>query len=276
MTVDQIPIGKFSAATRLTQKALRYYDEKGILVPQAKDNITGYRYYTADQITIAVKIKTLTGLGLTLEETSDFIEAENLGDRDAIKTLLHNHLARTREKITRLERVAALLTDHRTEELIKMTLTEPIVKDVPAMRVISKSGTGSYGLTIGKLIGELMQCLYSPENQRNFVKMVGPVMTIYHDEDYKEEHANMEVAIPVTGKITATEGIEVRNLKATRVASLIHKGSYETISPAYPRLHEYVMKNNLQITGQLMDLYLSDPNTTPKDEIMTEIQIPVK
>lgn len=101
MTVDKIPIGKFSAATRLTQKALRYYDEKGILVPQAKDNITGYRYYTANQIAITVKIKTL--------HRPDFIEAENLGDRDAVKTLLHNHLARTREEIIRLERVAALL-----------------------------------------------------------------------------------------------------------------------------------------------------------------------
>ncbi|MCX6642677.1 MAG: GyrI-like domain-containing protein, partial [Candidatus Bathyarchaeota archaeon] len=250
--------------------------EKGILVPEAKDNITGYRYYTADQIAIAVKIKTLTGLGLTLEETSDFIEAENLGDRDAIKTLLRNHLARTREEITRLEHIAALLTNHRTEELIKMTLTEPIVKDIPAIRVMSKRGTGSYGPTIGRLIGELMQCLYSPENQRNFVKVVGPVMTIYHDEEYKEEHANVEVAVPVTGKITTTEGIEVRNLNATRVASLIHKGSYETISPAYPRLHEYVMKNKLQIIGPIMDIYLSDPNTTPKDEVMTEIQIPVK
>lgn len=86
----------------------------------------------------------------------------------------------------------------------------------------------------------------------------------------------MEVCVPVTGKITAAEGIEIRNLKAIRVASLIHKGSYETLSPAYARLHEFVMKNKLQITGSIMDLYLSDPNATPKDEVMTEIQIPIK
>jgi hypothetical protein len=46
ITVDQIPIGRFSVITRLTQNALRYYDKKGLLVPEAKDTITGYRSHT--------------------------------------------------------------------------------------------------------------------------------------------------------------------------------------------------------------------------------------
>ncbi len=46
MTVDRIPIGRFSTVTRLTRKALRLYDKRELLVPKAKDNITRYRYYT--------------------------------------------------------------------------------------------------------------------------------------------------------------------------------------------------------------------------------------
>ena len=75
MTVDQIPIGRFSIVTRLSLKTLRYYDEKGILTPKAKDPFTGYRYYTGDQIAVGVKIITLTGLGFSLEEISDIFEA---------------------------------------------------------------------------------------------------------------------------------------------------------------------------------------------------------
>jgi DNA-binding transcriptional MerR regulator len=41
MPTDQIPIGKFSFMTRLSQKALRLYDRKGLLVPEAKDPFTG-------------------------------------------------------------------------------------------------------------------------------------------------------------------------------------------------------------------------------------------
>jgi DNA-binding transcriptional MerR regulator len=68
MTVDQIPIGRFSVITRLSQKALRYYDQKEILVPGAKDIITGYRYYIGTQIQQGVKIRHLSDLGFTLEE----------------------------------------------------------------------------------------------------------------------------------------------------------------------------------------------------------------
>ena len=59
MPVDQIPIGKFSFMTRLSQKALRLYDRKGLLVPEAKDPFTGYRYYTVSQLEKGMKIKTL-------------------------------------------------------------------------------------------------------------------------------------------------------------------------------------------------------------------------
>ena len=62
MPTDQIPIGRFGTITRLSQKALRYYDQKRILVPEAKDPFTGYRYYTGDQIQLGIKIKYLTNL----------------------------------------------------------------------------------------------------------------------------------------------------------------------------------------------------------------------
>ncbi|MGA9097525.1 MAG: MerR family transcriptional regulator [Methanotrichaceae archaeon] len=70
MTLDQIPISRFSIITRISPKALRYYDQKGLLVPAAKDPFTGYRYYTADQLERGLRIKTLCNLGFTLERPS--------------------------------------------------------------------------------------------------------------------------------------------------------------------------------------------------------------
>ena len=275
MTVDQIPIGRFSVVTRLSLKALRYYDEKGILTPKAKDPFTGYRYYTGDQIALGVKISTLTNLGFTLEETTGILEAEDEGDRASVEERLRARLQTTKSEITRLERVATLLANGK-DEMLKMTLTDPVVKETPALRVISKRAKGEYGPTIGRLIGELMQCLYSPDNQRAFVKMVGPIMTIYHDHEMREEDADIEVAIPITGRVTLTDtGIEVRNLPPQRVVSLIHKGSYETIGQAYAKLNEHIMKNGLEYAGPVMDLYLNDPNKVPREEVMTEIQAPV-
>jgi effector-binding domain-containing protein len=276
MTLDQIPIGRFSVVTRLTQKALRYYDAKGLLVPGAKDPFTGYRYYTGDQIGAGVKIRHLADLGFTVEEMASYFEAEANGDAETVGRLLSGRLRDAERELVRLQRVVSLL-GNRNEEMMKTTMSDPVVKDVPRLRVLSKREAGSYDTTIGKLIGDLMRVLYAPENQRNFVKMVGPVMTIYHDEEYREERADIEVVVPVTGKVAVEDpAVEVRNLEPCRVVSLVHKGSYETIGRAYQRLHGYAAEKGLLIVGPMRDLYLNDPKTVTPDEIMTEVQAPIK
>lgn len=275
MTLDQIPIGRFSVVTRLTQKALRYYDAKGLLVPGAKDPFTGYRYYTGDQIGAGVKIRHLADLGFTVEEMASYFEAEANGDAETVGRLLSSRLRDAETELARLQRAVSLLRNNK--EMMKTTMSEPVVKDVPRLRVLSKRETGSYDTTIRKLIGDLMTVLNAPENRRNFVKMVGPVMTIYHDEDYREEGADIEVAVPVTGKVAVEDpAVEVRNLEPARVVSLVHRGSYETIGQAYQRLHGYAAEKGLLIVGPMRDLYLNDPNTVAPDDIMTEVQAPIQ
>jgi effector-binding domain-containing protein len=168
------------------------------------------------------------------------------------------------------------LLRNRSEEMMKTTMSEPVVKDIPGMRVLSKREIGTYDATIGKLIGDLMKVLYAPENQRNFVKMVGPIMTIYHDEEYREYDVDIEVAVPITGKMFIEDPtVEVRNLEACRVLSLVHRGSYETIGQAYQQLHRYIVEKSLLITGPMRDLYLNDPGKVSSDELLTEVQAPI-
>ena len=62
-----LTIGEFAARTRLTVKALRVYDDHGVLAPAEVDPRNGYRRYTTDQIYTARLIGLLRGadLGLT-------------------------------------------------------------------------------------------------------------------------------------------------------------------------------------------------------------------
>ncbi len=276
MTVDQIPIGRFSVITRLSQKALRYYDDKGLLIPEAKDSFTGYRYYTGAQIQKGVEIRNLTELGLSVEDMMTYFKARDSGSEAEVERLLGNRLREAEKELNRLQRVVSLLRNGK-REMMKTTMSEPVIKETPKLRVISKRERGSYDITIGKLIRELMKVVFAPENQRNYVKIVGPIMTIYHDEEYKEDGADIEVAVPVTGKVTLVDPeAEVKNLEPAKVVSLVHNGSYETISKAYQRLYKYVSERGLEIIGPMRDLYLNDPNKVEPDDIMTEIQVPIK
>jgi effector-binding domain-containing protein len=275
MTVDQIPISRFSTITRISPKALRYYDQKGLLVPEAKDPFTGYRYYTADQLERGVRIKTLCNLGFSLEEIESFLEAEAKGDGSTVEALLGEQLAKTQSEIARLQRIEALLMQ-KDKELMKMALIVPVIKEVPALRVISKRDKGSYGETVGRLIGDLCGILFQPDNQRNMVKMAGPCMAIYHDQEYKEKDADIEVAIPITGRIEVDAGAEVKSLAGAKVLAVVHKGSYETLHLTYKEIFDYMMKSGLEFAGPCREIYLNDPAKTPVEELMVEIQVPIK
>lgn len=275
MPTDQIPIGRFSIITRLSQKALRYYDQKKLMIPEAKDPFTGYRYYTGSQIQTGIKIKHLADLGFSLDEIQGYLEAEKKQDQAEMSSILESRLKKAEQELEDMQRVVELL--RKPKEVVKNTMSEPTIKETQSIRVLSKRELGTYEETIGKLIIELATIINSPENRNNFVRITGPFMTIYHDEGQVEEGADIEVAVPVTGKLSIEDpAVEVRNLNSVKVASLVHKGSYESIGEAYEKILSFVQEKGLQITGPMMDLYLNDPNTVEPDDILTEIQIPVQ
>jgi DNA-binding transcriptional MerR regulator len=69
-TSSLMTIGRFSRLTGLTVKALRHYDELGLLRPAAVDPATGYRSYSSAQVTVAETIRTLRRLEIPLDDVS--------------------------------------------------------------------------------------------------------------------------------------------------------------------------------------------------------------
>jgi PPM family protein phosphatase len=61
-----LTIGVFARAARLSPKALRLYDELGLLQPAAVDSETGYRFYDPEQLQRARLIAWLRRLGMPL------------------------------------------------------------------------------------------------------------------------------------------------------------------------------------------------------------------
>lgn len=61
-----LTIGEFARAARLSPKALRLYDELGLLRPHAVDKWSGYRYYAPEQLEKARLIAWLRRLGMPL------------------------------------------------------------------------------------------------------------------------------------------------------------------------------------------------------------------
>lgn len=63
-----LTIGDFARATGLTAKALRRYDELGLLRPARVDPFSGYRYYAGEQVERARLVRWLRRIGMPLAE----------------------------------------------------------------------------------------------------------------------------------------------------------------------------------------------------------------
>jgi PPM family protein phosphatase len=61
-----LTIGEFARASRLSAKALRLYDELGLLPPARVDPLSGYRFYRPDQLERARLVAWLRRLGMPL------------------------------------------------------------------------------------------------------------------------------------------------------------------------------------------------------------------
>jgi DNA-binding transcriptional MerR regulator len=64
--VKLLTIGEFARASRLSPKALRLYDELGLLRLVRVDEYSGYRYYSPDQLDQARLVAWLRRAGLPL------------------------------------------------------------------------------------------------------------------------------------------------------------------------------------------------------------------
>ena len=77
--VRPFSIGEFAAATQLSQKALRIYDEQRLLPPSRIDAATGYRYYSSDQVTLGRLVRTLREMNLSLSDIASIVSTKDGG-----------------------------------------------------------------------------------------------------------------------------------------------------------------------------------------------------
>ena len=74
--MKEISIGEFARRSRLSLKALRLYDERGVLVPSRVDQASGYRYYDTAQLDEARLVVMLRQLQLPLAAVRELLACD--------------------------------------------------------------------------------------------------------------------------------------------------------------------------------------------------------
>ncbi len=134
-------VGEAAKAVHTTSETLRHYDRIGLVKPGKKDEWTGYRYYTEQDIVRLNTVRALQLMDLPLREIKKVLEYDDL---EKIVDFLAQTEKKADEKIAALQysklKIQAAKADYERKLQMRQNLSGTFVKDFPE-RVILLSDT---------------------------------------------------------------------------------------------------------------------------------------
>ncbi|MGW8796932.1 MerR family transcriptional regulator [Streptomyces sp. NPDC055775] len=116
-TAALVTIGEFARSSRLSAKALRRYDELGLLRPALVDPVNGYRYYDGTQVGTARLVAWLRRIGMPLAGIKEVVALDAGAAAAAIRTFWAQVEAETAAR----RDLATFLVDHLAAEEVEMS-----------------------------------------------------------------------------------------------------------------------------------------------------------
>lgn len=262
-----LKIGEFSKLSHLTVKALRFYEQEGILMPASTDEWTGYRFYETAQLNDAAKIKALRQLDLSIDEIKSICKGAD--EKQILLAKLEN-LSKEKTHIDSLmSSINLILEDtkmkyHVTEKVIQKTLV------YYSEAVLEKYGDIMQWIpSLGEECMKLNPNLKCAEPDYEFCE--------YPDFEFKETDIKVRFSQAVTTTGKESERIKFREIPETKVLSVYHKGPYTTIGEAYSFITNYAEQNGCKVCGLPRECYIDGIwNKESEDEWLTEIQLPIE
>ena len=239
MSRENCYVGMFAQMNRVTIKALRHYDDIGLLKPEYVDEINGYRYYTSAQLPQLHRILAMRELGFSLEDI------KKVHDGVSEKDLLIRKKCELLQEMAHIQKQIACVEGYLTGNCLNSDY-----------RVVMKS--------IPEVIVASMQVQYC--------------FTIYYDEEYRESDIHAEICEAITEKPEDTDLVQFKVLPAVdEAACVLHKGPYYTLPKAYEAIVQFIEESGYEIIGYQRESYIDGIwNKDTEEEWLTEIQFPVR
>lgn len=243
-----LTIGQFGRLSQLSRKALRLYEDRGLLVPARTDPSSGYRYYSRAQVGTARRIQLLRMLTMPLESIARVLA---LWEEDAptAQRLIRQHVSAVEKQLTAVQLAARLLLEEMSpekERKMSFTLTE---QEVPAQMVISIRRH----ITVPAFHEWIMPALrqLSSHIEAAGAEAMGDPVALFYGPVNEQDDGPVEICMPFQGTVMPQGEIKVRELPAHKAVQVRTYGEYNH----YPKLLE--MWNAL---GRYVDEHQLEPN----------------
>jgi DNA-binding transcriptional MerR regulator len=269
---DFLTTGEFARQTRLTAKALRLYNEIGLLGPADVDAASGHRRYGADQVRTGQLIGMLRGADLSLAEIG-LLLADLPGESELAGRRLDRHLidleARHTSRRFLIRHIRAILRGEDHQMFPIQT------RHVAAQRVMS----------IQRRLRAPETAAFAEEAKAAFAdhlggaEPTGPFTLIFHGIVDHESDGPLEAILGCPDEVQVTDLIGVRTEPAHDEAfTTITKAQwdYPAILAAYDAVAcspEAVARPGSRLSCR--EVYVADPQAIGDDEMVCDIAFPL-
>lgn len=269
----KLKIGEFSKMMQVTVKTLRYYEQKGLLLPYEVDEWTGYRYYSIVQMQRLNIIRGLQQQGFTLEEIKELLEdGEQMPSIDQLTQKIEETEHQLQLLIKRRSQLLKWLDSHKqikTMEKVNIQSLPEII--VASHREIIPNYDALGALCVNKI---------GPEMQRLGCKCPPPgyCFTIEHNKEYRSTDLDIEYCEQVEKMGKDSNIIQFKYLPAVEKALCIkHLGPYERFHESFAEAFRYMEEKGYKPVGHTRICYIDGVwNKDNPEQWLSIIQIPIE
>ena len=263
-------IGEVSKICNVSKKALRFYDEIGIISPYEVSSTNKYRYYSRKSLLDLTILKYYKQMGFKLEETRELLNSEEYRKMERgflvkINELQDEQMA-VNVKLTSVTDWYDLLVE-------AQTVIENDVRDVSVKFIEPKE----YGFMDQDFISDYKEALINLEWTDFLVsidnEITGAVNITYPswrdriNGTCKRMRIMQEMILPCKPEHLVQMGGEM-------MLSCYHIGPHDSIGETYEKMEQYALEHGYKLAEDSWERYVTDCWTTNNsDMFVTEVLI---
>lgn len=265
-------IGEVSKICNVSRKALRYYDQIGLISPDYINEENGYRYYSEDTLLYVPVLKYYKQMGFKLEEMQGLLDdVDFAGIRkwfpEKIRELMEEG-RRIQESLISIQDWYQLIRE--AQMVLRYQTCEISVKYFPEMDFCYMDQEFAYD--------------YPPAviniSWTNYLEAHGEEITgavILHYDSFKDKMEGRCKSMRIMQQAVRPDARSPIQLKQRRgmAACVYHIGPHETIDAEYERIREWARKRGCRLAEDSYERFVTDYWSTKKaEEFVTEIMVP--
>lgn len=249
-------IGEVAKILGVTCKAILVYEQKGLVKPAVKDEQSGYRYYSADNMTQIRAIRSLQALGLSLKEVAEYYYDTQNMDR---------YLERLCELRAMLDRNIQMLQVRAAKSGDLSVRQASLPRQVCFCR--------QYRCKDIAEAAKRLRDTYIDAARTGKMSMHARMFTVRLS--LQEDALELMCCIPVDESYDGPERVEFAQ---TPALCIYYRGPYEGTGAAFRALEQYIQEKKIETAGLFRSIYLEGPPNRGENcgDYITQIAIPIK